>query len=393
MTTKEFVAEATTEAEPKVAVIDADGHIVEPADLWDRYVEAPHREAANRALSTRSFPDGGTNLVLEGRTIIRGIQATSFVSQRSGTFVDRRLEDGRAGGWDPHARLGDMDTDGIDTAVLYTSWAHVLVAIQDYALAAVMARAYNHWLADYCNAAPERLYGVALVPLQDVPAAVRELRYAVERLGFKAVMVRPNRHAGRFLHDPHFDPFWREAETLDVAVGFHPFPFPDLDGPFAIVDTHVPDRMKFSGISHLPIDNMVTMMHLVMSGTLDRFPRLRVAFLESYGGWSLMWVDRLNKYFDQSGYKERGEVKALPSEIFARQIYISFEPDERSLPLIAETLGVDNILWASDYPHFDATFPGVVRELKETVETLPLAAQRKIIGENAARFYRLPAGR
>jgi predicted TIM-barrel fold metal-dependent hydrolase len=371
--------------------IDADGHIVEPADLWDRYLPAHLRDAARAALSTREYPDGGTSLVLEGRTLIRRIQATSFVSRKAGTFSDQSLHEGQAGGWDPKARLADMDLDGIDTAVLYTSWAHVLVAVRDYALAAAMARAYNDWLADYCRADPGRLHGVALVPLQDVPAAVRELRRAVTELGFKAVMVRPNRHAGRFLHDRHFDPFWREAEALEVPIGFHPFPFPDLEAAFPIVDSQIPDRLTLSSISHLPIDNMLTMMHLVMSGTLERFPGLRVAFLESYGGWALMWVDRLNKYFVQSGYQDRGDLTVSPAEIFARQIYISFEPDERSLPLIAETLGADNILWASDYPHFDATFPGVVRELKETVEGLPEAVQRKIIGENAARFYRLPS--
>jgi predicted TIM-barrel fold metal-dependent hydrolase len=380
-----------TRARIATKTIDADGHIVEPADLWDRYLPARLREGARAALSTQEYPDGGTSLVLEGRTIIRRIQATSFVGRRAGTFSDLSLHEGQAGGWDPKARLADMDLDGIDTAVLYTSWAHVLVAVRDYALAAAMARAYNDWLADYCRADPGRLHGVALVPLQDVPVAVRELRRAVSELGFKAVMVRPNRHAGRFLHDPHFDPFWREAEALDVPIGFHPFPFPDLDGAFPIVDSQIPDRLTLSSISHLPIDNMLTMMHLVMSGTLERFPRLRVAFLESYGGWALMWVDRLNKYFVQSGYQDRGDLKTAPGEIFARQIYISFEPDERSLPLIAETLGADNILWASDYPHFDATFPGVVRELKETVERLPEAVQRKIIGENAARFYRLPS--
>src|SRR5581483_4325449 len=112
---------------------------------------------------------------------------------------------------------------------------------------------------------------------------------------------------------------------------------------------------------------------------------------ESYGGWALMWVDRLDKYFVQSGYRDRGEVKTPPREIFARQVYVSFEPDERSLPLIAEALGPDNILWASDYPHFDATFPGVVRELHETIAGLPEGTRRKILGENAARFYGLPA--
>src|SRR5581483_4025081 len=134
--------------------IDADGHIVEPADLWERYLPAPLREAARAAVALRDYPEGGTSLVLEGRTLIRQIQATSFVSTRAAAFFGRSLQEGRAGGWDPQARLPDMDLDGIDTAVLYPSWAHVLVGLRDRALAAALARAYNDWLADYCKAGP-----------------------------------------------------------------------------------------------------------------------------------------------------------------------------------------------------------------------------------------------
>jgi predicted TIM-barrel fold metal-dependent hydrolase len=375
----------------RTPVIDGDGHIVEPVGLWDQYLEKRYREAAYSALYAHDFPGGGTSLVLNGKTIIRGVQAIAHVSKPGGAFFDKTIHEGQPGGWDPHARMKDMDTDGVDIAVLYPSWAHCLVAVDDVALATRMARAYNTWLADYCRASPDRLVGVAVVPLQDMHCAVGELRHAVKDLGFKAVMVRPNkRRPGGFLHQPFYDPLWREAQEMGVAIGFHPFPFPDLEGPFSVVDHQVPHNLSLCNIAHLPIDNMVTMMHLIMGGLLDRFPKLQVVFLESYVGWSLMWMDRLDKYYVMGGGNYAALGRTRPSEILARQAYISFEPGERSLPLIAEALGPDRIIWASDYPHFDATFPGIVKELREGIASLPETVQRKILGENAARLYRLP---
>src|SRR5262249_34202080 len=125
------------------------------------------------------------------------------------------------GGFDPHARIKVMDAEGIDVAVLYPSMWLLYGDLTEPKLQAAACRAYSNWMADFCRAYPRRLYGVAPMPLLDVDAAVLEIRRVVKELGYKAVFVRPNPFGGRRLNDRAYDPFWREAEELDVPVAVH----------------------------------------------------------------------------------------------------------------------------------------------------------------------------
>jgi uncharacterized protein len=121
---------------------------------------------------------------------------------------------------------------------------------------------------------------------------------------------------------------------------------------------------------------------------LEKFPRLKVAFLESGGGWICHWLDRLDSHYEKLGFLVPW-LKMKPSDYFKRQCWISFDPDESTLKATVDVIGADNLMWASDYPHFDCTFPGAVKELKEHMEGLSEDAKRKVLGESAARLYRL----
>src|SRR6266571_8941774 len=203
-------------------VIDADGHILEPIDLWDRYMDPAYREHAPRLIIG---DNGKERLLVEGKILgnPKGLGRLGAVGARDGSVpADTMMyKDGRPGGFDPHARIKDMDLDGIDAAFLYPSIGLFSGAVKDPQLAAAMCRAYNRWLADYCRPYPDRLFGVAMLPMQSIELAVEEMRYARNALGMRAGFLRPNPYNNRMLGDPDYDIFWAEAQELDFSIGIH----------------------------------------------------------------------------------------------------------------------------------------------------------------------------
>src|SRR5438034_1117934 len=203
-------------------VIDADGHVLEPVDIWDKYIDPAYRDRAPRLIVDT---DGKERLLVEGQVLgsPKGLGVIGAIGGRQGAVDQGTMKyvDGRKGGFDPHARIPDMDLDGIDAAFLYPSIGLFAGAIQDGRLAAAVCRAYNRWLADYCRPYPDRLFGVAMLPMQSIELAIQEMRYARKELGMRASFLRPNPYHGRMLHHPDYAPFWAEVQELDVAIGLH----------------------------------------------------------------------------------------------------------------------------------------------------------------------------
>src|SRR5690349_1033291 len=204
-------------------VVDADGHILEPLDLWDRYMDPAFRDRAPRVVTDNET--GKERLIIEEHTSDArlSIGRVGAVGARQGIVEPDAVayKDGKPGGFDPHARIPDMDADGIDAAFLYPSIGLFSGAIHDTGLAAAVCRAYNRWLADYCSPYPDRLFGVAMLPMQSIELAIEEMRFARKELGMRAAFLRPNPYNGRMLHHPDYTPFWHEVEELDVAIGLH----------------------------------------------------------------------------------------------------------------------------------------------------------------------------
>src|SRR5207253_2656490 len=202
--------------------VDADGHILGPLDMWDNYIDRGFREPRPRVVIDEN---GKERLSVEGKLLgnPRGIGSLGAVGVRQGAVKLDSLKyaDGKKGGFDPHARIVDMDSDGIDAAFLYPSLGLFAGAVADPELAAAMCRAYNRWLADYCKPYPDRLFGVAMLPMQSVELAIDEMRFARETLGMRGGFLRPNPYKERMLHHPDYDPFWAEVQDLDFSIGLH----------------------------------------------------------------------------------------------------------------------------------------------------------------------------
>ncbi len=371
--------------EPEPRVVDADGHVLEPTGLWERYLPARLRELAPRIVHN----DWGLDTVYVGAqeivTAPLGLLGTPG-SRMDETDPRKKIpwEEAHPGGFDPRQRLRDMDLEGIDVAVLYPSIGLNFWAIADTTAAVALARAYNDWLADYCTADRRRLVGAAMLPFQDPAAAVAELRRAARELVFPAAFVRPNPCCGRHIGDADFEPVWAAAEELSVTIGVH-------EGSSNTIPTLGTDRLfnplLLHAMSHA-FEQMLACATLMVSGVMERHPDLHFVFLESGGGWAPYWLWRLDEQMHGFG-RYAPDMLRLPSEYFQRQCWISFESDEQTLPALLPFIGPERVVWGSDYPHHDATFPGAVKKLDAALAEMTPATRRRILADNACELYRL----
>lgn len=361
-------------------IVDADGHICEPRSVWEEYAEPAFRD---RVIQLRRAPDGSDEFFVDGVHRPGGSPASLSIP---GGFDRRELswDDILPGSFDPAARLRVLDEEGIDQAVFFPTIYLVWGDIRDPATAAATCRAYNSWLADFCRHRPDRLYGVGIVPLQDVALAVEETERIAE-LGLVGVAIRPERFDGLALHDAACDPFW-------AAVQAH--------GLVATVHGSLGSRMQsFSRLryadpffAHMvchPFEQMATCLDIVCGGVLERFPELRVGFFESGIGWLPYWLHRMDEHFETMG-RVTPWLRKPPSEYFRAQCVISMDPNEGGLVAQALELGLEGcIFWGSDYPHYDCTYPGATKVAEGSCAGLPEEVRAGVLGETARRFYRL----
>lgn len=355
-------------------IIDADGHVQEKSAPWQDLLEGPYKKRAPRIVDTG---DGG-KLLLEGRIIAK----PEGVGCGIGSAKHSRRPKETAGMHDPVQRLKDMDLEGVDTSVIFGTTVFLsLPFLEDKDLACAIARGYNNWLSEYCKADRERLKGVALVPLQDPSEAVNELKRCVKDLGFVAVASSAH-SAGRNLDHPDFYPFFKTAEQLNVPVCVHVG-----SGRPAAAAERFSNPFFVHATTH-PFEQMIGVMCIVAGGILERFPKLKVAFLEAGGGWVPYWMERLDEHYEYL-QPEVPWLKMSPSEyIRKRDVHFSFEPDERTLPFVMDFIGDDRLLFASDYNHSDCKFPPTVEAVTQRGE-IPESTLAKLMGKNASRLYSL----
>ena len=366
-------------------VVDADGHILEPLDLWNNYIDPKFRDRAPRIVKG---DNGKERLVIEEHMVGDSrisIGRIGGVGARQGIVAADTLEykDGKPGGFDPHARIPDMDADGIDAVFLYPSLGLFSGGIHDPELAAAVCRAYNRWLADYCKPYPERLFGVAMLPMQSVDLAIAEMRFATKELGFKGGFLRPNPYHGtKMISDPMYEPFWAAAEDLDFSIGFH-------EGASSGMPTVGVDRFEGRGARHIvshTMEMMLACLAVIWGGVCEKHPKIRIGFLESGGGWIAPWLDRMDRHFDDQGFNDSG-LTTRPSELFQRNCWISFEPVEGSLKVLADYVGPHKIMWATDYPHPDGFFPGAPDMVRQQLVGLSAETKHQVMAGGAMGFY------
>jgi predicted TIM-barrel fold metal-dependent hydrolase len=288
---------------------------------------------------------------------------------------------GRLGGLEDNdipTRLRDMDQEGIDLSVLFptTSLSLTKVIEQDYAVA--YARAYNDYIAQVCKQ-NSRLKGIGLLPFQDVGAAVEEVERAITKLGLVGIAVA-TQGMKEHLGSQSFWPIYEEIQRLNVPFCVHN----RREGPAGEIRF---DSFIFMHTMGRPVETAVQFVGLLYGGVAEKFPRLRIAFLECGVGWVPYWVERMDEEWEKRGNVEAPLCKRKPSEyVINGNWYFATEPEEGMLPYVIERIGEDKIFFASDYPHWDGIFPHVVSTIRGRKD-ISEQAKRKILGENAQRFY------
>jgi predicted TIM-barrel fold metal-dependent hydrolase len=356
-------------AVPDDAVIDVDGHVWEPDEVWTEHLDPKFLDRRPRIVEDDRHT---TRYLLEDRLMPVGTGRGAWAPEG---FREASLH--RPGGVDPVARLQDMDTDGIDIAVLYGTLALGLWSVRDLDLQIACCRAFNDWLAEYCRADPTRLRPAATLPLASIDAAVREARRVVTELGAVVLTVH-GAIVGRNLDDPDLFPLYEAAEELDVALGVH------AGGTGLGVDRFV-DQYAMAHACAFPMDIMLGTTALLGGGVLERFTKLRIALLEAGCGWFPSFLERLDEHFEKRP-TEMPHLSRPPSEFVTEgRVVISCEPEEHGIAYAAERLGPGAVVYASDYPHWDAEFPGSVAAIRDRDDLAP-ATKRAILGDNARRL-------
>jgi len=308
-------------------IISADSHVMEPVDLWKKGVPEKYREAAP-------------------------------------LYPPHKLGEGfqqREGGWDPNARITEMEVDGLSAEVLYPTLLLKLFALDDVGLQEACFRVYNDWLIEYCSVDRDRLIGVAAISAYDIDNAVKELERC-RKAGLKGALVWQAPHPDLPFHSKHYDRFWAAAQDLEAPVSMH-----ILTGH----SYHVKER---KGIEHYRgsvnlklMDVANALFDFIFYGVLERYPKLRLVTVENESGWLPFMVQQWDYYYRR---------------VCGRNL---------------EWWGQDNLMWSNDFPHPNSTWPNSLKVIRRDLGHLSLETQTNVLAANACKLYgldmsALPAG-
>jgi uncharacterized protein len=362
-------------------VIDADGHCQEPEDGLADWLPEEYVSRAPRKITDNL---GQPRMLLEGRVWGKSEGLGPGVS---GPFA-RHIVGSRPGMRDASKRLPDMDEEGVDVAVIFgTSIALTVNGLQDKGLSTAVCQAVNRWLIDYCSTDPKRLKSVGLIPCQDPARAAEELAFLAEH-GIASAMLPTNVY-GINLGDRRFDPIYQAAQELGFPLSVHPQT--GHDGQYGVsgvmgAGSERMEKYSYVHVTAFPFELMIALMHMIGEGVFDRFPSLKVAFMEGGCGWLPFWMERLDEHQEKLR-PQWPDLQRKPSEIIrGDQVSFTCEPEEQTLPYVLDFVGESQIMYASDYAHWDCEFPESVNTIARTL-TGNGARLRKVLGNNAARFF------
>jgi predicted TIM-barrel fold metal-dependent hydrolase len=373
--------------------IDADGHIVEPPDLWSRYLEPRYR---HRALTIRKGDGGAEYMEIDGRPskLIRNgtPQALAAMDRLGGIVYEREptgllyVDNAPLGAMDAAERLQRLDLENIERCFLYPTLGVLWVAeCDDEDLTQAYLRAYNRWIVDFCADSGGRLIPIAQLSLGDPVAAEAEIRRAAKD-GVKGVWVPPFTWTRKPLGHPDHHRVFAAAQELGLPFGIHPSFEPKWAAPGRFgemtsirytffINVTAPDAVRHAFTS------------LFQFGIFEQFPELRVVILESGASWIGYWLDRMDSVFEMPQGKTI-PLKNPPSSYFKRQCWISADPDETTLAAIMPLVGEDRFFWASDFPHPDHA-PKYAGHMNRIAAQLGPEARAGLLGRNVSQAYGL----
>jgi uncharacterized protein len=377
----------------RVRFIDADSHILEPNNIWERYLEPEFRSEMPRIYTgyyEETAKGKKTDLAFYNDVSVGGVDMPL-----EGVFGSPIIMPGLGEAYDDYARQGfpprcyvdAMERIGIDYMVVYPTAGLYSCAVPTLsgAAAAGIRRAYNNWLHDFCSEAGERLVGAGSLDLRDPELAEREAIRCVKELDFKAVHINPVPVGEHRLYERCYDRLWATISDLDVPVGVH---VGALNACDQMLYHYLPGLGTAESITAFSIGNMLASAAFIMGGVLERHPKLRVVHLESGAGWAAFWMYRLAAGV-QGGFKGLPipGLKMAPVEYFQRQCFISADPDDPGIKQVIDTIGDDNVVVATDFGHPEGRHYSRAVDEVMGLAGVSEASKRKIMWDNALKLY------
>jgi predicted TIM-barrel fold metal-dependent hydrolase len=336
-------------------LISADSHVIEDPHFWENRLPA-------------SFKD----------------QAPVFPERQVGGAFQAH-----PGGWDPHERVKEMAVDGVSGEVLYPSFALDLFGLQDAALQEACFRVYNDWILEYCAVAPDRLFGVACIATYDIPHGVAELERC-RTAGMPGAMVWQAPPPELSFATDHYERLWGAAQDLEVPISLHiltgqPFPWPR---PAGRGDRRQAFETMRSAVNSKLLYASNAMSDLIMTGVLERYPRLKFVLVENEVSWIPFYLGQYDKYWGRGNLDS--PLTMFPSEYFFRQFYATFFNDSPARWIFGNWAS-NNLMWSNDYPHPNSTWPKSREVIARDLGHVSEGTRARLLRENVRELYQLPA--
>jgi uncharacterized protein len=349
---------------------------MEPPSMWAEFLPPEYRDRGPRITEVDGFP----LVTIEGEPLVQRRRfpfPAPHVPQRATGLLTRV----RIAHFGTSARLADMDAHGVDVQILFPTVGGQLLGreYRDAGLLAACCRAYNTWCREQSRVAPERLRWAATLPLQDVTLAVEEARRAAAD-GAVGFYMRPSPVLGRNFYHPDYEPLWEAIQSLGLPVCIHDGSSPQLPSYGDRMTTHTSGHI----LCH-PFEAMSAMMSLIWYGVVERFPALRFIHLEADAGWLPYWLQRMEHHYDLHARAEHPNMVMSPTAYFRRNFYVACRGDERTLPSVVDLVGDDRLLFHTDYPHSDASWPAGLEAIES--QPIPEESLRRIFWDNGAQAF------
>jgi uncharacterized protein len=371
--------------------ISADCHLDMPWMPPDLFVSQARRELKDRMPHVADGPDGPQWVAKNGATFgllygvgpggakhVPGQNLRVDIMAERGLYKDAK--EGKIRCSDPHLRLKDMEADGVDAEIIYGVLG-TASRLNDTEASNEVLHIYNDWLKDFCSHYPDRQIGLACLPYGSVELAVEEV-HRVAKMGLKGLELSCSWDMEPMWH-PSWEPFWQAVDEVQLPLHFHTFP---TTPPRARNEApQVRRAAMFTGVSAFQMGLIHIIAGMMGAGVFERYPGLRVSFGESGAGWLGYALHRMDFEFED---RFRDLMKLKPSEYWRRQCKATFQFDPISTKLI-DDIGVETMMWGSDYPHTDGIWPESTKYIEEQFAGLSPEVVHKITCENAAKFYNL----
>lgn len=381
MNAKTAGLDAASSLVERCPLVSSDSHILEPADLWLRRVDADFRHRAPGVVRVAGNDEWHADGVKFQSIRGTGYQAGLRFTRPEELSFDGQFEAIRPGALDPDAHVQDMDLDGVAGAVLYPTAGMQLYKVEDSDLLSACVRAYNDHVAEFCGRDPERLRGIAILNVDSVEESIRELKRA-RSLGLAGAMV-PVGPKVRYDH-PSYAPLWAAAEESETPLTLHIGT--ERGVPETGIAASAMDPVAMSAWAH---ELRLSLAALIFGGVFERHPNLRIVVAEFEISWAFYLLHRMDDTYQHrvAGLKGRRFLTgALPSDFFRQNVYISFQEDAIGVQM-RRHIGPGHLMWGADYPHAEATFPRSREIVDEIFEGVPPEEKVKMTRDNAARLY------